>query len=174
MALQRHIKRTKKTINCSYIFITFLTLYSLKEYLNSIFLINICFFNFFWTNLKKLPISKYRDIFETQKLICEIIMKKRKNLSYEQKLIGALKKLPNPLEDKKHNILIFIDDSRARSNQSRFEHIVDPKHKLLVSDIERIARCINASKLKTDRNRKDTFNFISKEIPIMKNTLKYL
>ncbi|MBQ6731375.1 MAG: hypothetical protein IJR08_05690 [Bacilli bacterium] len=99
-------------------------------------------------------------------------MKKRKNLSYEQKLIDALKKLPNPLEDKKHNILIFCDNSRARSNQSRFEHIVDSKHKLLVSDIERIARCINASKLKKDRNRKDTFNLYIKRNTYNKEYIK--
>lgn len=89
-------------------------------------------------------------------------MAKRKGLTYEQKLIDALEKLPNPLVDKKHNLKIYFIDNRARSNQSRFEHIVDPRHSLLASDIERIARYINYSKLKMDHERKESFNLFIK------------
>ncbi len=89
-------------------------------------------------------------------------MAKRKGINYEQKLIYALKKLPNPLEDKKHNIYIFFLDTRARSNQSRFEHIIDSRHSLTVRDIERIKRMINQSKLKKDPERKETFNLFIK------------
>ena len=89
-------------------------------------------------------------------------MAKMKGLSYEQKLIDALKKLPNPLQDKKHNLDIYFDDDRARSNQSRFEHIVDSRHSLLISDIERIQRHISKSKLKKDSERKNTFNLFIK------------
>ena len=67
-------------------------------------------------------------------------MAKRKGLSYEEKLINALRKLPSPLIDKRHNIKIYFDDNRARSNESRFEHIVNQRHGLLASDIERINR----------------------------------
>ena len=89
-------------------------------------------------------------------------MAKKKGLSYEQKLINALKKLPNPLEDKKHNLLIFFDDDRARSNQSRFKHIAESRHGLRPSDIERIPRIINESRLKKDKRRTDTFNLYIK------------
>ena len=89
-------------------------------------------------------------------------MTKRKGLSYEEKLINALKKLPNPLVDKRHNLEIYFEDDRARSNQSRFEHIIDFKHGLLASDIERIQRYINLSKLKKDHERKETFNLYIK------------
>jgi len=89
-------------------------------------------------------------------------MAKQKSLTYEQKLTEALKKLPCPLIDKKHNIEIYFNDDRARSNQSRFEHIIDPRHGLLASDIERIGRYLNLSKLKMDHERKETFNLFVK------------
>ena len=89
-------------------------------------------------------------------------MAKKKGLTYEQKLIEALEKLPRPLIDKKHNLKIYLIDDRARSNQSRFRHIIDPRHGLLASDIERIGRYINVSKLKMDHERKETFNLFIK------------
>lgn len=85
-------------------------------------------------------------------------MAKRKTLSYEEKMINALIKLPNPLEDKKHRINIYFVDNRARSNESRFEHISLLRHDLLPSDIRRIAEQINKSILKKDSERKDTYN----------------
>ena len=85
-------------------------------------------------------------------------MAKRNGLSYEQKLVKALKKLPNPLEDKRHNISIYFDDNRARSNQSRFEHIVSVRHGLKPSDIERIPRYIKTCIFKKEIRRSDTFN----------------
>ena len=89
-------------------------------------------------------------------------MAKHKGQTYEQKLTEALKKLPSPLIDKRHNLKIYFNDDKARSNQSRFEHIIDPRHGLLASDIERIARYINVSKLKMDHERKETFNLFVK------------
>jgi len=89
-------------------------------------------------------------------------MRKRKGLSYEQKLINALKKLPNPLEDKRHNIMIYFDDNRARSNQSRFQHIVNMRHGLKPSDVERIPRYIRSCIFKKDIERSDTFNIYIK------------
>ena len=89
-------------------------------------------------------------------------MAKRKGLSYEQKLINALSKLPNPLEDNKHRIFIFFVNDMARSNESRFEHISLKRHELLPSDIEKINRNINKSILKKDSERKDTFNLYIK------------
>ena len=89
-------------------------------------------------------------------------MTKQKGISYEQKLIDALKKLPNPLEDKRHNIKIYVDDNRARSNQSRFEHIVSTRHGLKASDIERIPRYIKTCIFKKDAERNDTYNIYVK------------
>lgn len=89
-------------------------------------------------------------------------MAKRKGLSYEQKMLNALKKLPNPLEDKKHNLFIYFDDDRARSNRSRFGHIAELRHGLLPCDIDRTLKHINDSKLKKDKRRTDTFNLFIK------------
>jgi len=85
-----------------------------------------------------------------------------KGLSYEQKLINALKKLPSPLEDRRHNLLIYLDDDRARSNQSRFEHIVSTRHGLRPCDIDRIRRYLKTCVLKKEKDRNDTVNLYIK------------
>ena len=85
-------------------------------------------------------------------------MTKRKGLSYEERMINALMKLPNPLEDKKHRIFVYFIDNRARSNETRFEHISLLRHDLIPNDIRRIASQINKSTLKKDSERKDTYN----------------
>jgi len=89
-------------------------------------------------------------------------MAKKKGLSYEQKLINALKKLPVPLEDRRHNLLIYLDDDRARSNQSRLEHIISMRHGLKPSDIERIPRYLKTSIFKKEKDRRDTANIYIK------------
>lgn len=86
-------------------------------------------------------------------------MARRKGLSYEEKMINALKSLPNPIDDKRHNILIHFVDDRARSNESRFEHIISGRHELLPSDIKRIQRYIRKSLFMKDKEKKDTFNY---------------
>ncbi|MBO6280475.1 MAG: hypothetical protein J6M95_02720 [Bacilli bacterium] len=85
-------------------------------------------------------------------------MAKRKGLTYEQKLIDALKKLPNPIIDKRHNLKIYFIDDRARSNQSRFEHIINQRHGLRPSDFERIERNIKKCIFKKDLERAETYN----------------
>ena len=85
-------------------------------------------------------------------------MARKKKLTYEQRMLAELQKLLNPLYDKKHRILIYFDNDRARSNQDRFEHIFDSKHELLPSDIKRIVKGIKTSFLKQDKERKDTHN----------------
>ena len=89
-------------------------------------------------------------------------MAKRKGLSYEEKMIRALNKIPCPLEDKKHRILIYFVNNRARSNESRFEHISLLRHDLNTNDIKRIVEHINESTLKKDLERKDTYNLYIK------------
>ena len=64
--------------------------------------------------------------------------KKRNDKIYDQKLIDALQKLPSLIEDKKHGYIIEIKNDRARSNETRFEHIAKRNHELKVRDIEAI------------------------------------
>lgn len=99
-------------------------------------------------------------------------MAKRKGINYEQKLIDALKKLPNPLEDKKHNIYIFFLDTRARSNQSRFEHIIDSRHGLYKRDIERIPQYINKCIFKKDKERKGSYSIYIKRDRVSDDYIK--
>ena len=99
-------------------------------------------------------------------------MAKRKGLTYEQKLINALKKLPNPLEDKRHNLKIYFEDNRARSNQSRFEHIVNDRHGLNAGDIERIPRYLKTCIFKKDSERTETFNIYIKRNGISNDYIK--
>lgn len=86
-------------------------------------------------------------------------MAKRKGISYEEKLINALKKLPNPIEDTKHGLFLYFIDNRARSNESRFEHFFKASHMLLPRDIEHIPSGIKKAKLRKDKNRKRTFEY---------------
>ena len=86
-------------------------------------------------------------------------MSKKKKLSYEEKMLEALKSLPNPIEDKRHNIDIYFNDDRARSNESRFEHVIEKRHELLPSDIKRIPNNIKKAIFKIDKERKDSYNY---------------
>ena len=89
-------------------------------------------------------------------------MSKKKKLTSDEKIQKALDELPYPIIDKKHGIKIYCINDRARSNQSRIEHIILKRHSLMPSDIERIARNINESDLIMDKERKNTFNLYVK------------
>lgn len=65
-------------------------------------------------------------------------MAKKKSIKYDQHLIEALKQLPSTIEDKRHGFIIEIKDDRARSNETRFEHIAKKNHELKVRDIKAI------------------------------------
>ena len=99
-------------------------------------------------------------------------MAKKKGLSYEEKMINALRKLPTPLEDKRHNLKIFFDDNRARSNESIFEHIVKQRHELQPSDIKRIPRYIKSSIFRKDSERSETYNIYIKRNNYNKEYIK--
>ena len=86
-------------------------------------------------------------------------MAKKKGLSYEEKMIKALGCIPYPLEDKRHNIFIYLIDNAARSNETRFEHIINKRHELMPSDIKKIPRFIKTALFKIDSERKDTYNY---------------
>lgn len=87
-------------------------------------------------------------------------MTKRKPKIYNPNdLLTAIDSLPNPMRDKKHDLYIYIE-GRARSNQSRAEHIVEYGHGLKVRDIECIAKGINDYfEYKKDPTHKNTFNY---------------
>ena len=56
-------------------------------------------------------------------------------------LIEAIEKWPLPMCDKKHGYDIYVE-GRARSNQTREEHIVEYGHDLKVRDIEMVPKGI--------------------------------
>ena len=86
--------------------------------------------------------------------------KKRNAKFYDQNIIEALKKLPSPIEDKKHNLLIYLNNDQARSNESRFEHIAKNAHELKTRDIESIPEGIKKYiKYSKSKTLKDTYYY---------------
>ncbi|MBE6142237.1 MAG: hypothetical protein E7175_05315 [Erysipelotrichaceae bacterium] len=85
-------------------------------------------------------------------------MAKRKGPTYEEMMSNLLKTLPFPIVDNRHNINIYFYDDRARSNQNRFDHIIDSRHELLPGDIKRIQKCMKKAIFKKDKERTNTFN----------------
>ena len=87
-------------------------------------------------------------------------MSKRKPRLYDPtKLIDAIKKWPNPMFDKKHGYYIYVE-GRARSNQTREEHIVEYGHDLKVRDLDSVPDGIkNYFEYKKDPIYKDTYNY---------------
>ena len=73
-------------------------------------------------------------------------------------MADALNQLPKPIVDKRHNLFIYLENDRARTNQTRIEHIFDAKHDLNIQDIKRIPREIKKCIFKKDKERKETFN----------------
>ncbi len=90
-------------------------------------------------------------------------MTKRKPYVYDPvPLIEAIKKWPNPMFDKKHNLYIYVEGN-ARSNQTRMEHIVDYRHDLKVRDLESVPEGINKYfAYKKDPIYPKTFNYYIK------------
>ena len=84
---------------------------------------------------------------------------RKKKQKYENNIVVALSKLCFPIYDKRHNLIIHLEVNKARSNQTRLEHIAKSYHKLTPKDIESIPEGINCARLKKDPARKDTFNY---------------
>ena len=89
-------------------------------------------------------------------------MAKKKGISHEQRILNALKVLPNEIEDKKHRIIVVFEDEHARSNESRFEHISLKRHELKPSDFKRILKEISNSELIKEKERVNTYNLYVK------------
>lgn len=88
--------------------------------------------------------------------------KKKPHIYNPANLIAAIKKWPNPMFDKKHGYYIYIE-GRARSNQTREEHIVEYGHNLKVRDLELVPKGINNYfDYKKDQIYKNTWNYYIK------------
>ena len=90
-------------------------------------------------------------------------MSKKKPKVYDPShLIKAIEKWPNPMYDKKHGYYIYVE-GRARSNQTRIEHIVQYRHDLKARDLESVPEgIINYFDYKKDPVFKDTYNYYIK------------
>ena len=87
-------------------------------------------------------------------------MKKKSDEKYDQKLIDALEKLPPTIEDKKHGFIIVVRNDKARSNETRFEHIAKKNHELKVRDIELIPEGVKKyTKFSKSMELKDTYYY---------------
>lgn len=90
-------------------------------------------------------------------------MGKKKAYDIDDKLLEYIKSVKSPLLDKRHNITIYLDDNRARSNQSRFEHIVRKDHRLSINDLKRLFSEYNCtSKFRKDKKHKHTYCYYVK------------
>ena len=87
-------------------------------------------------------------------------MTKRKPHNYDPThLIEVIEKWPNPLYDKRHGYYIYVE-GRARSNQTRVEHIVKCGHNLKARDLELVPEGIsNYFEYKKDKVYKNTFSY---------------
>ena len=84
-------------------------------------------------------------------------MAKKKIKNYNPShLIEAINRWPNPMIDNKHGYNLYVE-GKARSNQSRIEHIVEYSHDLKVRDLDSVPEGI-------------TNYFSYKKDPVYKNT----
>ena len=79
----------------------------------------------------------------------------------DQKIIDALKKLPNCIYDKKHDLKLYLNNNKSRSNETRFEHISKKYHELRVRDIKSIPEGINNYiEYVKNKHLKDTYSYL--------------
>ena len=88
------------------------------------------------------------------------VMSKRKPKVYDPShLIEEIKKWPNPMYDKKHGYYLYVE-GRARSNQTRIDHITEYGHDLKARDLELVPKGITSYfQYKKDPVYKDTYNY---------------
>ena len=87
---------------------------------------------------------------------------KKKSTYNPNNLIKTINKWSIPIIDKKHNLRIYVG-GRARSNQTRIDHIVDYGHDLKVRDLELVPKGIkNYFSYKKDLTYKNTYNYYIK------------
>ena len=100
-------------------------------------------------------------------------MSKKKPKIYDPtNLIAIIKNWPQPISDTKHGYDIYIE-GRARSNQTREEHIVEHGHDLKTRDLELVPEGIkHYFKYKKDPIYKDTYNYYLKRGGMDKGLVK--
>ena len=85
--------------------------------------------------------------------------KKKPHVYSPTHLLEAIKKWTIPMHDKKHGYYIHIKE-KARSNQTRVEHIVRCGHDLKVRDLELVPQGINNYfEYRKDPVYKNTYNY---------------
>ena len=90
-------------------------------------------------------------------------MARKSSEKYDSRIIEALQKLPKQIEDKRHGFVIEVEDDRARSNETRFQHIAKKEHLLKARDIEAIPEGIkNYIKFSKSNELKDTYYYYIK------------
>ena len=108
-------------------------LFFLKKYPNIYINISIYFKSCYLVNIN-IGIKYYPKISCCKKNIFLLLfghnMARKKKLTYEQRMLAELQKLPNPIDDKRHELSIYFVNERARSNQTRFAHIIEARHEL--------------------------------------------
>ena len=88
--------------------------------------------------------------------------KKKPKIINPVHLIEAIEKWPNPIYDKKHDYYIYLE-GRARSNQTRIEHIIEYGHDLKARDLKLIPEGIkHYFDYKKDPTYKNTYNYYIK------------
>ena len=94
-------------------------------------------------------------------LLLNYNMTRRKPRYYNPEyLIEEIKKWPNPMPDKKHGYDLYLTDDRARSNESRIDHIVEYGHGLKARDLRLVPEGIkNYFEYKKDPVYKNTYNY---------------
>ena len=87
-------------------------------------------------------------------------MSKKKQKNTNQKpLQEVIEKWSLPFYDQRHGHYIYLYD-KARSNETRTEHIINSRHNLKVRDLEMVPAGINNYfAYKKDPIYKDTFNY---------------
>ncbi len=99
-------------------------------------------------------------------------MARKKKLTYEQRMLAELQKLPNPIDDKRHDLSVYFVNERARSNQTRFAHIIEARHELKPNDISLIRKRIKTAVFRKDKERSETFNYYIKRFNYKEEYIK--
>lgn len=88
-------------------------------------------------------------------------MSKKKPKKFNQKdLVRVINSWSLPFYDKRHDYNLYLVDDRARSNETRIDHIVKYSHDLKARDLELVPKGINDYfSYKKDSVYKNTYNY---------------
>ena len=90
-------------------------------------------------------------------------MRKVKHKKHDQDFEKALDTISYYMEDVRHNVNIIFENDMARSNETRYQHIMAEGHSLTLKDIETFKQeILKTSKLVKDKKRKNTWIYYIK------------